>query len=102
MFLFYCMLAVPVHAQTAKVYNFKLVHNFDDNGRKMLKMCFHYMCSGAKGHTIYPVAFVDKERGNPTGSRMVAICCRKALRSLSLMKQPIGMTMFGLASIMMP
>ncbi len=65
MFLFYCMLAVPVHAQTAKVYNFKLVHNFDDNGRKMLKMCFHYMCSGAKGHTIYPVAFVDKERGNP-------------------------------------
>lgn len=41
MFLFYCLLAVPVHAQTAKVYNFKLVHNFDDNGRKMLKMCFH-------------------------------------------------------------
>ena len=39
MFLFYCLLAVPVHAQTAKVYNFKLVHNFDDNGRKMLKMC---------------------------------------------------------------
>lgn len=67
-YLLLCILiAIPVSAQYAEVYDVVLHHNVTDSGtgRSMLKATFKMMCRGVKGHTIRPILFVDKQPGTP-------------------------------------
>ena len=50
-------------AQWARANNLSIIHNVNDNGRPMLKVCFTLEAHGLQGHTLIPVLFVDRDKG---------------------------------------
>lgn len=54
---------LQANAQWARANNLRVIHNFDDNGRQMLKVCYTLESHGLQGHTIIPVLFIDREKG---------------------------------------
>lgn len=51
------------NAQWAKAHSVNIVHNFNDNGRSMLKVRFKVEAHGLQGHTLVPVLFIDRAKG---------------------------------------